>query len=48
MRLLAELVFACASRRLHVLCEGLVTNGVIMKGTLMFRNEVITVVSVLC
>ena len=43
----AELVFACVSGRFQVLGEGLVGNGGIRKGTLMFRNVLITVVSVL-
>ena len=43
----AELVFDWVSRRFHVLGEGLATSGRIRKATLMFRNVVITVVSVL-
>ena len=42
-----ELLFACVSCRFQVVGEGLVTNERIRKGTLMFRNVLITVVSVL-
>ena len=43
----AELIFACVSGRFQVLGEGLVANRGNKKGTLMFRNVFISVVSVL-
>ena len=43
----AELVFTCVSGRFQVLGEGLVTNGGIRKGTVTFRNVLISMVSLL-